>query len=524
MLSEVTAALRPRVAGEAAQRALNLDQAWADHSGRSGEARLAIDGKSATGWSMADGQDANVARTAIFFVDGADRFPAASELVLMLEQHHERPGYLIGRLRVSVTDAPRDFVSLPAAAREALAVAPAQRNPEQIKQLRAEYQKIDPERVPLAKRIGELKQSYEQMRRSITTTLILREREQPRTTHIHVRGDFLHAGALVSPGVPAVLPPIQPRGERVDRLDLARWLVDPRHPLTARVVANRIWQSYFGQGLVATENDFGLQGERPTHPELLDWLAGQFVEQAWSQKALHRLIVRSATYRQSSGMRPELSAADPLNRLIGRQQRLRLEAETIRDAALAASGLLSRDVGGPGVYPPQPEGIYRFTQQVKFWGESRDGDRYRRGMYTYLWRSSPYPFLKTFDVPDAVVACTRRPRSNTPLQALTLANDRAFYEIAQGFSRTIISGEPVDDEARIRSAFKRCFAREPSDQERSTLRGYVEAQRLHFAAAPEQAERVLPGELPPGIDRPQAAAWTMLARVLLNLDEFITRE
>jgi hypothetical protein len=352
----------------------------------------------------------------------------------------------------------------------------------------------------------------------------LRERATPRETHIHVRGDFLHPGAVVQPGVPAVLPPIVPRGEKPDRLDFARWLVDARNPLTPRVTVNRIWQAYFGQGLVATENDFGLQGDRPTHPELLDWLARQLIDNGWSFKAMHRLIVTSATYRQSSRVRADLGAADPYNKLLGRQQRLRLEAETIRDSSLAASGMLSREIGGPGVYPPQPQGIYRFTQQVKFWGENKDSDRYRRGMYTYFWRSSPYPFLKTFDAPDAVVACTRRPRSNTPLQALTLANDLAFYEIAQGFAARLMAEPAADDNQRIRAAFRRCLTREPTAEEMSSLAEYFAAQRQRFVDAPQDVELVAPSSVPVGLDRSQAAGWTMLARVLLNLDEFITRE
>ena len=227
------------------------------------------------------------------------------------------------------------------------------------------------------------------------------------------------------------------------------------------MTVNRIWQAYFGVGLVATENDFGLQGDRPSHPELLDWLARRFVDSGWNTKALHRLIVTSATYRQSSAVRADLAAADPYNRLLGRQQRLRLEAETIRDAALATSGLLTREIGGPGVYPPQPKGIYRFTQQVKFWGENQGAERFRRGMYTYFWRSSPYPFLRTFDAPDAVVACTRRPRSNTPLQALTMANDPAFYEIAQGFAARLLRQEQGGPMARVRAAFRAALRASP---------------------------------------------------------------
>ena len=298
----------------------------------------------------------------------------------------------------------------------------------------------------------------------------MKERAKPRETFIHVRGDFLRPGARVKPATPAVLPPIKPAGAEANRLDLARWLVDPQNPLTPRVTVNRIWQQHFGQGIVDTENDFGTQGSPPTHPELLDWLARYFVHSGWSMKKLHRMIVTSATYQQSSAFRADLVERDANNKLLARQTRLRLDAELIRDAALAASGLLSREIGGPGVYPPQPQGIYRFTQQVKYWKESGGDDRYRRGMYTYFWRSSPYPFLMTFDAPDANTACTRRPRSNTPLQALTLANDRVFVEAAQGLAVRVLKESPSGAEPeRLRHAFRLCFAREPSAVENARL-------------------------------------------------------
>jgi hypothetical protein len=242
-------------------------------------------------------------------------------------------------------------------------------------------------------------------------------------------------------------------------------------------------------------------------------------------KALHRLIVHSATYRQSSAFRQDLVERDPANKLLARQARLRLDAELIRDSALAASGLLTREVGGPGVYPPQPQGIYRFTQQVKFWKESTGDDRYRRGMYTYFWRSSPYPFLMTFDAPDANTACTRRPRSNTPLQALTLANDRVFVEAAQNLALRALGESPSAAETeRLRYAFRLCFARDPSAIESGRLAQLLDRQRQTFAAAPADAEKVAPANRPAGIAAVDAAAWTAVARVLLNLDEFITRE
>ncbi len=526
VLSEISGSVGSS-GSDAAETRLAWGDTWADHSGENGAVALAVDGDPKTGWNISAPANANVSRTAIFYL--RELMPAADgKLTLVLDQRYAKPRYLLGRFRISATAADGEVLKLPAEVRDALAVPAAQRTDAQNSAIKLEYQKVDPERVPLATRIAELEQSRKQMAAAVTTTLVIRQRQEPRETHIHMRGDFLNPGAAVKPGIPAVLPPIASRGAQPDRLDFARWLVDPNNPLTPRVTVNRIWQHYFGQGLVVTENDFGLQGDRPSHPELLDWLARRFVADGWSLKSMHRRIVTSATYRQSSRMRADLAAADPYNKLLGRQQRLRLEAETIRDSALASSGLLTDELGGPGVYPPQPPGIYRFTQQVKFWGENKDAERYRRGMYTYFWRSSPYPFLKTFDAPDAVVACTRRPRSNTPLQALTIANDLAFYEIAQGFAAqlcaTQLDDTQLDDAQRLRTAFRRCLAREPSTAEYVSLAEYLGSQRARFEAAPEDAAQVAPGRDMTSDQRARAAAWTMVARVLLNLDEFITRE
>ncbi|MEX0677860.1 MAG: PSD1 and planctomycete cytochrome C domain-containing protein [Pirellulales bacterium] len=520
VLSELV--LKATGPGTAADGRVVFDQAVADYSPSDGMVSHAIDGKPETGWNIHAANDLNQPRTAIFFL--RDELPAsARELTLSIEQHYKKPRYLIGRFRVSVGAADREALKTPSNVQAALAVAPDKRTKEQSEVVKLYYQQVDPERTPLTKRIAELKQQQKQMDDKITTTLVMRERQEPRETFIHLRGNFLSHGARVEPGVPAVLPPIKARGPKPDRLDFARWLVDPANPLSPRVTVNRIWQRHFGAGLVATENDFGLQGDRPTHPELLDWLARELIDSGWSLKAMHRLIVSSNTYRQESRPRALVAAADPYNKLLGRQRRLRLEAETIRDSALAASGLLAREIGGPGVYPPQPQGIYAFTQQKKFWGENKDADRYRRGMYIYLWRSSPYPFLKTFDVPDAVVACTCRARSNTPLQALALANDRAFFEFAQGFAARLLEEDAADDRERIGLACRRALARGPSDSELASLLEYLQSQRAHFAASLKDAADVAPAATDRA-DPAEAAAWTMLARVLLNLDEFVTRE
>jgi mono/diheme cytochrome c family protein len=335
----------------------------------------------------------------------------------------------------------------------------------------------------------------------IATTLVLHERKTPRTTHIHLGGDFLRKGAIVTPDVPHVLPPL-PKKDHLTRLDLARWLVDERNPLTARVTVNRFWQQFFGLGLVETENDFGTQGTPPSHPELLDWLATEFRDHGWSMKHIHRRIVTSATYRQSSRHRPELTAIDARNRLLARQNRLRLDAEVVRDVALSASGLLNPTIGGPSVYPPQPSGVYAFTQVPRTWPTSTGPDRYRRGLYTFFWRSAPHPALTVFDAPDALSPCTRRNRSNTPLQALTLLNDQGFYEFAQALAGRILREGPTNDQERIAFAFRLCLGRQPNERERQILERLL--QKQHEAKPLD--------------------AWTSVARVLLNLDEFITRE
>jgi Protein of unknown function (DUF1553) len=364
----------------------------------------------------------------------------------------------------------------------------------------------------LAGRVDALRAEKTALSRMIPTTLVLRERPKPRESHIMIRGDFLRPGARVAGGVPAFLPSLRERVETPTRLDLARWLFDPANPLTARVTVNRMWQHFFGAGLVETENDFGTQGSRPSHPELLDWLASEMIHRGWSRKRLHRLIVTSATYRQSSFLRDDLRERDPNNRLLARQSRIRLEAEAVRDAALAASGALFEKIGGPSVFPPQPEGLYVVTQTKKSWPENQGPDRFRRGLYIHFWRSSPYPLLPTFDAPDGNTTCTRRARSNTPLQALTLANDRVFTEIAQVLATRILGGTENDPATRIRRAFEICLSREPNPAEEVRLAAFVDAQRS--AAGISQNDKTSADLL----------AWTAGARVLLNLDEFITRE
>ncbi|MEX2261211.1 MAG: PSD1 and planctomycete cytochrome C domain-containing protein [Bryobacteraceae bacterium] len=356
----------------------------------------------------------------------------------------------------------------------------------------------------------------------ITSTLVMRELPQPREAYIQLGGDFLRKGVIVTPGVLAVLPPLAATPNPT-RLDFARWLMDPANPLTSRVTVNRMWQAYFGKGLVETENDFGTQGSPPTHPELLDWLATEFIQRGWSQKAIHRTIVTSATYRQSSRHRPEVEAVDPGNRLLARQSRLRLEAEIVRDAALVSSGLFTPAVGGPSVFPPIPAGAMAVTQINREWPTETGPNRYRRGLYTFFWRSAPHPGLMVFDAPDSTATCTRRPRSNTPLQALTLLNDEAFVEFAQALGERIVKEAP-DDAARMRHAFLLALSRPPTPVERPRMERFLALQLDEFKSSPEAARQVVRDPERDKKEIPVLAAWTSVARVLLNLDDFLTRD
>lgn len=319
---------------------------------------------------------------------------------------------------------------------------------------------------------------------SAPTTMVLKELPQPRKTTVFINGDFTRPDEEVTPGTPSVLHAFENSASQPNRLDLAHWIVSPQNPLTARVITNRLWQQYFGRGLVETENDFGTLGSRPTHPELLDWLACELMQRQWNLKHMHRLIVTSATYQQSSNDRDDLRDVDPRNDLLARQQRLRLDGELVRDVALTASGLLSRKMNGPPVYPPIPDGAMNLGQANRAWKASTGEDRYRRGLYTFLYRATPPPSLNVFDVPDGYSTCTRRNRSNTPLQSLTLMNDAAFVEFAQALEKIIQTDG-------LETAFRRCTGRLPNGDEKAVL------ERLDRFTA---------------------------ARVLLNLDETITRE
>lgn len=529
VLGEVRLEVRPADADPAAdaepfRRA--IDHALADHSQENFPIAHAIDGDPKTGWAINVASGSMHVRRVANFVTALP-VTAAADARWTLRLEHQVPQqvrYQIGCFRLWVTQAPRDALLLTEELRTVLLAPAAARTPEQAQRLRQFFLNCDPQWLAAKERLRALRQREAGLKAAVTTTLVMRELEQPRPSHVLIRGDFLRKGAPVTPGVPAVLPALPDEVARVTRLELAKWLVSPENPLTPRVYVNRAWQRFFGVGLVETENDFGTQGAPPTHPELLDWLAAQALHRGWSGKQLHRLIVTSATYRQSSQARSDLNARDPRNRLLARQSRLRVEAEIIRDVALSAADALSDKMGGPPVHPPQPEGIYVFTQNPKPWTPSTGEDRRRRTLYTQFWRSSPHPMMPTFDAPDANSACTRRVRSNTPLQALTLANDRGFIELAQGFAVRILRQEAADDDARLVFAFRCAVSRLPDAAELERLRQLLQAQRSACERDAEAAGALAPPVIPPGCTTSEAAAWTGVARVLLNLDEFITRE
>jgi hypothetical protein len=346
-----------------------------------------------------------------------------------------------------------------------------------------------------------------------------------RTTWVQVRGNFLDHGDAVTPATPPAFPAL-PAGAPLDRLGLARWLIDAKNPLTARVAANRLWAQLFGTGLVETEEDFGTQGAAPTHRALLDWLATELVRQGWSQKGLLRAIVLSHTYRQSAHVTPALAARDRFNRLLARGPRVRLEAETLRDTALATAGLLSHRMYGPSVMPPQPDGIWSAVYSGDKWLTSAGEDRWRRGLYTFVRRSSPYPSMTTFDAPSREVCSIRRIRSNTPLQALVTLNDPVYVEAAQALARRMLREMDAPPARRIAHGFRLTLLRSPSEVELAALVDLYGKRERHYRthAAEARAMATEPlGPLPDGIDAAEAAAMTAVANVLLNTDEFLTK-
>ncbi|MBI3856898.1 MAG: DUF1553 domain-containing protein, partial [Planctomycetes bacterium] len=360
----------------------------------------------------------------------------------------------------------------------------------------------------------------------VGTALVLKEKahEKPET-YVRIKGGFVNKGEKVPAGVPASLPPI-PEGKPANRLGLAHWLVDEANPLTARVVVNRFWGEFFGRPIVESPEDFGTQSLPPVHPELLDWLAVEFMAGKWSMKAIHKTIVGSAAYRQSSRMTRESVERDPYNRLLARGPRFRMEAEMIRDAMLSASGLLSAKVGGPSVFPLQADtsGVIAINKVDTAWAPSPGEDRYRRGLYTHWRRTAPFAAFAIFDAPSRECCSVRRPRTNTPLQALAALNDPAFFDAARGLALRLLREGLDDPRARIELGFRLCTSRKPRTDEVDLLAAELKRQSEHFRKNAAAAKALFKGSPEQPADPVAAAAWTMLANILINLDETLTKE
>jgi hypothetical protein len=432
--------------------------------------------------------------------------------------------HTIGKFRITALTTPT-AVAVPAEVRQIVEAGPSGRTAEQTETLLAFYENLKTESARLRHQLSAF--NAKPPAKPEMDVRILRERtKHRRATHVLHRGEFKQPTDPVQPGTLSVLPPITHRkGSAGDRLDLARWLVSGDNPLPPRVLANHVWVNLFGDGLVTTVNDFGVRGERPSHPQLLDWIAAEFVDNGWSRKKLIETIVLSNTYRQSSHHRPELREIDPKNRLLARQNRFRVDAEIVRDLSLAATGLLATGIGGPSVFPPLPEGVTDLNYKSAFkWKVSPGKDRYRRGIYTYFKRTAPHPNLTTFDCPDSNVTCVQRTRSNTPLAALITLNNDTFAEAARALANRVLSDKPAaTDTERIDDAFRLCLSRRPDSVERARLLDLLGTACAWYADNPESAKTLVLDDLPVGVTTQQAASFAATVRVILNLDEFLTR-
>lgn len=506
---------------------VQLNGAIADHSQPNYGIEGAVDNDPKTGWAinLAPGTPGtlNQPRSAVIFLREATVIPADSKLRITIEQNQDN--YLLGRFRLRVTDQARENVPHPSAERLAeVARKPEKdRSAEEKKLLDVSWQLVDQERLPFADEVTRLsKVESELKKRGTTTTLAMTPTGTPRKTHVQIRGEFLRLGKEVGFGIPAALQQASMANDPPDRLKFAEWLVSPHNPLTSRVLVNRVWLQLFGQGLVTTESDFGLQGTRPTYPDLLDDLAYDFLESEMDFKQLLREIVLTETYQQSSQLRSELIAVDPTNLYFARQSRLRLEAETIRDSFLSLSNTLTLKLHGPSVFPPQPDGVMKMTRDPgRQWKVSPGEDRYRRGLYTYFWRSTPHPFLKQLDAPESNSACTRRERSNTPLQSLILLNDEACAEAAQIWAVRLLDQPTLDsDEKRIQFLFQQAFGRMATQDEVHLLLELGES--LTFDS--QEKVTLYPATSNWSGDSTKLRKWTAITRCVLNLDEFLNRE
>ena len=514
---------------------VHLVAAEADYEQPTYEVAKVLDSLAQTGWAV-DGNTKHEARTAWFVAEKPFGFPGGTDLHVRLDFASAFAGHSIGRARLAVTAdaAAASIGKVPAAIAQILAIPADKRDGKQRETLQKHYRaSVSPILKEPAAQLEKLRAEQKTVQKQVPNVMVMQQMDKPRETHILVRGQYNQPGDQVGPGTPASLPPL-PADAPPNRLGLARWLIDPQHPLTARVAVNRFWKNFMGTGIVKTVSDFGAQGEWPSHPELLDWLAVEFTASGWDVKHLAQLIVMSATYRQSAKVTPEMKERDPYNRLYARGPRFRLSAEEIRDSALAVSGLLDPRIGGPSASPYQPEGLWQelssrtdsgnWTAQV--FVQSHGPDLYRRSMYTFWKRTCPPPQMQTFDAPDRETCTVNRERTNTPLQALVLLNDPTYVEAARILAERMMTQGGATPAERIRFAFRLATARAPSERETAVLTELFLKQKSRYSERRDEALKLLGnGETKrkPALDPAELAAWTNVASTILNLDETVTK-
>jgi len=476
------------------------------------------------GWDTgANEEKGRVERAAWFTVSNRTEFAEGTSITITLRHNSKWPEANLGRFRLSVTA--MDKVEPPPKMPEkihAILASAGKPSEKDASELDKHFRTVAPELKKVRDTIADVKKQQGELESAIARTAVMEVVGKPRETHMLIRGGFLSKGEKVEPGFPGIFGTNASTSAELTRLDLARWLVSEDNPMTARVIANRVWEQYFGIGIVETSEDFGTQGEPPSHPALLDWLATELMREGWGLKAFHKTIVMSATYRQNSLASAELRQRDPYNRLLARGPRMRLEAEMIRDQALAVSGLLSHKMGGPSVFPPQPEGLWQVVYSGDTWKTSKGDDRYRRGIYTFWRRTMPHPAMTTFDAPSREFCVVRRTRSNTPLQALNLLNDAAYVEAAQALARRMVTEGGASEQERVSYGLRLCLARKASQSEVGRLVALYEQELSHFKDDSDAA-RKMAGDKCKADDAATLAAWTVVANVLLNLDELITK-
>ena len=511
---------------------LLFSQATADWEQLYYKAAHAVDHNPKTGWAI--GPRFGERHFLIAQLQKPVAVERGNRLSFRFDQYHGN-SHCIGRFRISITTEPDSSLWWPMASTlvESLHVKPVHRSPAQSAEIVATHHASSETLRSLQSELIRLEEKQSQLAARTFSSMILQERTdpQPRETYVHLRGDFLSRGKAVTAGVPSLFPSLSSTNP-LNRLALARWIVDPTHPLTARVTVNRFWERCFGTGLVKTSEDFGLQGEAPSHPELLDWLATEFIRTGWDVKAMQKQIVLSATYRQNAAADATRLEKDFYNRLLSRGPRFRMDAEMIRDHALSVSGLLNRQRGGPSMYPVQVPNLWK---EIGFlrpeigmdeWPVSEGPDLYRRALYTFWRRVCTYPTLATFDAPSRDVCVSRRPRSNTPLQALAAMNEPTLLEAARVFAQRILTECHSDDPSRIQFAFRTCLGRPPDAAELKRLLAFVKQQREGYRRDPQAASALIKSGSalrPKSLDAPSLATWMMLANLLFNLDETLTK-